>query len=134
MRMKGKVSLWYWLLLIGLQIAFLYGIFYEKAFSLILIGGFVDFIVVPFAVRNYVLLTDDTLTIVFGFSKDSIRIDEIEQVVRTNDPISTTAASFDRIKIKGRRKELICAVKEKDMLFRFLREKNPEISFGKDKF
>lgn len=131
MRIKGKVALWYWILILGINVAFLYGICCEKVFSLILIGGFVDLIMVPFAVRNYVELNEDSITVVFGFGKDSMKINEIEQVYRTCDPISATAASLDRIVIKGSRKELMCAVKEKERLFEYLQQKNPNITLGK---
>ena len=41
--------------------------------------------------------------------------------------IASTAASLDRISIRGRRSELMCAVKNRKRFFEELKKKNPNI-------
>ena len=57
------------------------------------------------------------MTVVFGFLRDTMKFSEIERVYETHNPIAGSAASLDRIVMKGRHQELMCAVKDKQQLF-----------------
>ena len=81
------------------------------------------------AIRNYVFVDEEKLTVCFGFSKESILLEEIREVYRTHDPIASSAASLDRIVIKSRCKELMCSVCDREKLFEELKRRNPEILF-----
>ena len=97
-----------------------------KAFG-ILITIFYNIIVLPFLIRNYVKVTDEEVIVAFGFSKDRIAISDIQEMYTTHNPISSSAASLDRIVIKSKQKTIMCAVHEKETLFECLKERNPNI-------
>lgn len=129
MKFKGKVDLWFWIVAIAGEIFVLssfYGLESEKIMSIIVIM-FYNLIFLPMLLRNYVEVSDDTVTIVFGFGKDSIAISQIREVYQTSNPISSSAASLDRILIQGTSKQMMCAVQEKEQFFSYLKEKNPNI-------
>ena len=107
----------------------LYELLFSRDSLTALIIGFLIFNVVflPIIVRNYVEIENDVLTVAFGFGKDSIRIGEITEIYQTHNPISSSAASLDRIVIKGRRKEIICSVCDKDSLFQEIKRQNPSV-------
>ena len=84
-------------------------------------------IFIPIVVRNYVVVDGNRMAIYFGIMKDSMEISEIMEIRRTCNPISATAASLDRIEIKGRRQEMICAVRDRDRLIEELLRCNPMI-------
>lgn len=94
-----------------------------------LLVGFVTFqaVFLPILIRNYVQVEKDVLTVCFGFGKDSLPIGEILEVYSTHNPIASSAASLDRIVIRSRKKEMMCAVRDKEKLFGELKRINPEI-------
>ena len=94
-----------------------------------LIVGMAMFEVVflPILLRNYIFLGLGSVTVVFGIGKDSIKISDIIEVYQTHNPIASSAASLDRIVIKGRRQEIMCAVQEKQRFFEELKKRNPQI-------
>lgn len=55
--------------------------------------------------RGKICVDGDRMAIYFGIMKDSMEISEIREIRRTCNPISATAASLDRIEIKGREKK-----------------------------
>lgn len=65
--------------------------------------------------------------VVFGFFKDSMEIREIREIYRTHNPLASTAASLDRLVIKGRRQEMMCAVCDRETLLQELKKRNPGI-------
>lgn len=129
MKLKGKIAAWFWIIFIGGNLLMLYELLFSRDSLTALIIGFLIFNVVflPIIVRNYVEIENDVLTVAFGFGKDSIRIGEITEIYQTHNPISSSAASLDRIVIKGRRKEIICSVCDKDSLFQEIKRQNPSV-------
>lgn len=129
MKLKGKIAAWFWIIFIGGNLLMLYELLFSRDSLTALIIGFLIFNVVflPIIVRNYVKIENDVLTVAFGFGKDSIRIGEITEIYQTHNPISSSAASLDRIVIKGRRKEIIFSVCDKDSLFQEIKRQNPSV-------
>ena len=88
-----------------------------------------NLVFIPIIVRNYVLLNDEAITLYFGFGKESIKVNEILEVYQTHNPIASSAASLDRIVIKGRRSEIMCSVKDKTKLIEEIKKINQQIVF-----
>lgn len=129
MRLKGKVAVWFWLIIFGTNAMMIYELIFSRDdLAALIIGFFIcNIIFLPIVLRNYVEIKDGKLTVCFGFGKESIEIREITEVYTTHDPIAGSAASLDRIVVKGRRQELMCSVCEKEKLFNELRQINPAI-------
>ena len=129
MKFKGKVAAWYWALLLiangmaFLNLDYLKGRETELAIYIII----ADFVLLPPVIRNYVFLTKDTLTVCLGFGKDEIKIRDIVEVRETRNPIAAGAASMDRIVIKDKQKEIMCAVKEKEEFYEELKRRRRKI-------
>ena len=134
MRFKGKVDLWFWAVMLFGDVLMLGSVF-TPGLSIVMIISFIVYnvIFIPLVARNYVEISDDRLTVVCGFSKDSIGLSEIQEVYRTNNPVASSAASLDRIVIRGRQKMLMCAVKDREGFFNYLEEKNPDIKINRSK-
>lgn len=128
MRIKGKISVWFWGLAVGANLVMIYSLCTDENKIAIFIGWILlNLLFLPILFRNYVEIKEGYVTVVFGIFKDSMRIDEIKEIYKTHDPISTTAASLDRTVIKGRRQELRCAVKDREVLYQELKKCNLEI-------
>lgn len=132
MKFRGKIDWWFWIVMLAGEALMIASLFPPKGGGVI--GIFVlivyNIIFLPFVIRNYVEVTDEKVTVAFGFSKYSIPTSEIKFVYGTHNPISSLAASLDRIVIEGRQRKMLCAVKEKDRFFSYLKEKNPEIEIS----
>lgn len=132
MRIKGKIAVWFWLILIGGNISVFYG-FFEEELSRGDAGGLwftlflLNIICLPLVIRNYVEIDGDKLTLVLGFGRDSIKIEDITEVYRTHNPIAAGALSLDRVVIKGKRQEMMISVCDKEQLFHELKRRNPRI-------
>lgn len=132
MMFKGKIGIWFWLILIGVNIAAIYGMFTKELTGgdvMILLFTLLVFntIFVPMVIKNYVEIEGDRLKFVLGFCKDSMKIEDITEVYRTHNPIASGALSLDRIVIKAKRKEWMISVCEKEKLFHELKLRNPTI-------
>ena len=130
MRFKGKIDLWFWLVMLAGEGLILFSLFDMESgiiVIMILTALIYNLAFLPFIFRNYVEVTDDVLTIAFGFSKTSVALVDIKEVYRTKNPISSTAASLDRILIQTSNNQLMCAVTEREKFFACLKEKNPDI-------
>ena len=127
MRLKGKIAAWFWMIFIGGNLLMLYELLFSRDSIIALMIGALVFNVVflPIIVRNYVEINDGVLTLAFGFGEDSIKIRDITEVSQTHNPIASSAASLDRIVIKGNGKEMICSVYDKDCLFQEIKKQNP---------
>ena len=129
MKFQGKTAIWFYALVIFGNIVFLYEFIFDQEELAAMIFGAVIFnlVCIPMIARNYVIVTDDSVMVCFGPLKDSIMIRDIVEVRTTHDIIATTAASLDRISIKGKHSGLMCAVKDKSGFFMELKKRNPEI-------
>lgn len=134
MVIKGKIAVWFWLLLIGVNIAMVYGFFTEDLIggdTIVLLFTFFVFniIFIPMVIKNYVEIDEDKLIFVLGFCRDSMKIGDITEVYRTHNPIAAGALSLDRVVIKGKRQEWMISVCDKEKLFHELKQINPAIQF-----
>ena len=129
MKFKGKIAVWFWLILLAGNLVMAYELVVSNEVSAEIAAALVVFnaIFIPIVVRNYVVVDGDRMAIYIGIMKDSMEISEIMEIRRTCNPISATAASLDRIEIKGRRQEMICAVRDRDRLIEELLRCNPMI-------
>lgn len=128
MRFKGKVDLWFWIAMIIGDGILISAILSEPDSIACLVGLIVyNMAFLPFVLRNYVDVSDEHVTIVFGFIKQSISLSELTEVRRTKNPISSTAASLDRIILKGNHKSMMCAVRDRDDFLDLLKRKNPAV-------
>lgn len=131
MKFQGKIAVWFWAIIIVANGMLIYDIIFSgDNLAAGLVGGVIfNVVFLPMVIRNYVLVSEDTVTVYFGILKDSVQIRDIVEVYATHNPIASSAASLDRIVIKGRRNELICSVREKKKLFEELKKRNEEILF-----
>ena len=129
MKFKGKIDLWFWIVMLLGETLIISSLFAPEGGIIIgiVITVFYNIIFFPFVFRNYVEVTDEKVIVVFGFSKESIAISEIQEAYRTNNPIASSAASLDRIVIKGSQKTMMCALQDKDSFFTYLKDQNPNI-------
>ncbi len=131
MRFKGKVAAWFWGIIILTNVVFLYELVFSRDNLPALFVGIVgcNLIFLPLAFRNYVEITEESVNLFFGFFKDTIRIFDIKEVYQTHNVIASSAAPMDRIVLKGRNNEMMCAVKDKKNFYRELQYRNPQASF-----
>lgn len=136
MKIKGKIAVWFWLILISGNILVIYGFFEEEltrgdAGGLLITLFILNIICLPMVIKNYVEIDGDKLTLVLGFGRDSIKIEDITEVYRTHNPIAAGALSLDRVVIKGKRQEMMISVCDKEQLFHELKRINPRIQIGR---
>ena len=128
MRFKGKVSWWFYVLILFVAVMQL-PLIVTSAFvdrnTPVALFTFVIFLAIEgfclsIVFHNYVELQKDELLIVFGPIKARIPYNDISSLTPTRNPLSSLAASLDRIEIrcKGKTPTMI-AVVEKE---RFLEE------------
>ncbi len=131
MKFKGKVGIWFWLIIMGMNVLFLYELLFSQDDVWVLIIGTVllNLIFLPMMIRNDVVIENGKVVVHIGFIMDFIEVKDIVEVYRTRNPIASSALSLDRIVIKGRRQEIICAVRERERFFEELRKAKPEIKF-----
>lgn len=131
MKFKGKIAVWFWALEILANAMILYDLIFKRdnIIALVIGGVILNLVFIPIIVRNYVLLNDESITLYFGFGKESIKVNEILEVYQTHKPIASSAASLDRIVIKGRRSEIMCSVKDKTKLIEEIKKINQQIVF-----
>lgn len=134
MRFRGKVDLWLWVVMIVGDILLLISLLSVPDSIACLIGFLIyNLAFLPFLIRNYVEVGDERVTVVFGFFRQSMLLSELTEVYRTSNPISSTAASLDRIILKGNHKSMMCAVKDRDAFFALLKKKNPAADIRTEK-
>lgn len=133
---KGKIGVWFWLVLIGGNLVLIYGFFDQELegwdiWWLIFTGFLLNIICVPMVVRNYVQIDGEKLLFVLGFYKDYMKIEDIAEVYRTHNPIAAGALSLDRVVIKAKRQEWMVSVHGREQLFHELKLRNPKIQIRK---
>ena len=107
MKFKGKVATWFYLLIffiLVMQYPILFsiykdGITVDSMISLVIIVLLIA-IFISIIFINYVELYDEYMLIVFSFIKKKIYYEDIISLTETNNPLSSLAASLDRIEIK----------------------------------
>lgn len=131
MKFQGKIAVWFWAIIIVANGMLIYDIIFSgDNLAAGLVGGVIfNVVFLSMVIRNYVFVSEDVVKVYFGILKDSVQIRDIVEVYATHNPIASSAASLDRIVIKGRRNELMCSVREKEKLFEELKKRNAEILF-----
>ena len=126
---KGKIAWWYWLIVIGTNALLLYELLFSGDSIVLLLGVliFCNVIYLPMLIRNYVVIEEENLKLFFGFGKDSMRIADIVEIKGSYCPISSSAASLDRLVIKGKRQEMVIALKDKAGFVREMQKRNYRI-------
>ncbi|MCU6735146.1 PH domain-containing protein [Diplocloster agilis] len=128
-KIKGKIAIWFWLLVIAANAITLYELLMDPDSLLVLAAVLImiNLIFLPILIRNRIEIRDDKLYLYFGFFKDSMEIASIKEVRKTHNPISSSAASLDRLLIRGPRQEMMIAVVDKELLIQELKKRNPYI-------
>lgn len=122
-RFQGKVDWWTWILLIFIN-GMMVWVFVsslgggkeeiKSAVISVVIFVLIDLLIMPMYFRNYILLGDEELLIVFGFIKKRIRYRNIDLLEETHNPLSSLALSLDRIYIHtSSGDDVLVAVKDK---------------------
>lgn len=126
MKFKGKIAPWYWAILIivnGMAVYF-NAIGESHAQEILIYVLIADFVLLPPVLRNYVLLENGEVTVAFGFGKDTVKTREILEAYPSRKPLSASAASLDRIVLKTKNGEIMCAVKKKEEFLAELKKQN----------
>lgn len=137
MKFKGKVSGWFYAIIIGVA-ALLIPIIFVSAFIDTNVVSLIINLIVLVAIElfclaiifhNFVELQNDTLLIVFGFIKKKIPYSDIVALSSTNNPLSSLAASLDRIEIKCKSKSnTMISLVDKERFFNEIKKYNPNIT------
>lgn len=135
MRFQGKVSIWFYGIMIFaavvlIPIIVLAGI-NQKIFVLAFSSAmfvFIEIFCIPIAFRNYAELNRESLLIVFGFIRFRILYRDMEEIKTTKDPSSSLAASLDRIKIQYcNGKTVMIALQDQQAFYEALQKKKLNI-------
>ena len=124
-KFQGKIDWWGYALVIGANAVLLWeilgpmrGIPASMAICAACLAG-IDVLMLPILFRNYVILDEASLCIVFGLIKKRIFYEDVNKVYPTHDPFSSMAFSLDRIYIQSRRAgDVMVAVHEKEAFIR----------------
>lgn len=124
-RFQGKIDWWGYALVIGTNAVLLWqilgpmrGIPASMAICAACLAG-IDVLMLPILFRNYVILDEVSISIVFGLIKKCILYEDVNKVYPTRDPFSSLAFSLDRIYIQSRRAgDVMVAVYEKEAFVR----------------
>lgn len=131
---RGKVDWWFYGIMILIAVilipiivtAFMGGMTGAAVVDLLVLAvieGFCSLIVW----RNYVRLETRGIVIVFGLIQLAIRYDDIHALSETRSPLSSLAASLDRIEIRyGNGGMVMIAVVEKQAFFEEMKKRCPE--------
>ncbi|HIY38609.1 MAG TPA: PH domain-containing protein [Candidatus Agathobaculum merdigallinarum] len=135
MRFQGKISKWFYGIIIFAAAIFTpISILAAKNGKMLLFIIFLGIFVLIEAfcscivLRNFVELNDDGLLIAFGLVKVRIPYGDIEKIGATNDPSSSLAASFDRIRLQIKNgKSVMISLYNKQAFYREMQKKNADI-------
>lgn len=136
MKFKGKIAIWFYAVFL-LSALFTLSTAVKAFMDGNMTAMFLDltvFIVlallcVPILLNNYVELKNDLLFIRFGFIRLEIPYQEIVSLTKTNNPLSSLAASFDRIEIKRSKKgSVMIAIEDKEQFLSEMQKLSPNIA------
>lgn len=122
-RFDGKTAWWLYLLLLIYNLMPICIAVFDKSFvwNAETIIGFVvcyllNVIWIPIMVRDFVDVFEDYFVFYYGFMKISVKIDDIESIKKSHNPIAATANSFDRVHIitKSRKKGFYLSLYKND--------------------
>lgn len=137
MKFKGKVSWWFYAIIIGVAAVLtpliIVSALIDTDITVLIINLLLLISVESFCVsivfHNFVELQNESVLIVFGFIKKRIPYSDISSLSTTNNPSSSLAASLDRIEIKCRTKATtMISVIDKEQFLREMRKYNSNIT------
>lgn len=129
---KGKISIWYYVIVILYNMFFLLNLFFTNTiYVLILVIIYLlgNLLFLPQIFVNRVELFSDYFIFYFGFSKKKIKLDDITVMHKTNDFTSSSACSLDRIYIDTINKDFMISLNENDAFIDEVKERCPLIKF-----
>ena len=135
MKFKGKVAAWFYILIffvLVMQYPILFsiykdGITVDSMISLVIIVLLIA-IFISIIFINYVELYDEYMLIVFSFIKKKIYYEDIISLTETNNPLSSLAASLDRIEIKCKKEtNVMISILDKKSFYKEIKLHNTNI-------
>lgn len=135
MRLKGKISKWFYGIMIFVAVILIpiiiLAIKDKKMLVVVVVLGIfalIETFCFSIVLHNHVELNNDSLLIAFGFIKVRILYSDIEKISATKDPSSSLAASLDRIKIQTNNgKILMISLYNKQEFYKELQKKKADI-------
>ena len=137
MRFKGKVSWWFYAIMIGvaalmIPLIRISAVVDPNTAALIVTSVIfvaVELFSISVVAHNFVELQNEVLLIVFGPIKTKIPYSDIAALLLTNNSSSSLAASLDRIEIKCKHgSNTMISIIEKERFFREIQKYNAHIT------
>lgn len=132
MRFKGKVAVWWYLIIAALNAALVwmivkYGLHYISYFY-ILPAGLLDLYLIPVCFANYVEIDKKKLFIRFGISKEELLIEDITAMHRADRLTLSYCASTDVVLLGTRnKKNVVVSLKDNKAFMDALLKANKKI-------
>ena len=132
MRFKGKVAVWWYLIIAALNAVLVwmivkYGLHYISYFY-ILPAGLLDLYLIPVCFANYVEIDKKKLFIRFGISKEELLIEDITAMHRADRLTLSYCASTDVVLLGTRnKKNVVISLKENKAFMDALLKANKKI-------
>lgn len=136
MKFQGKVDWWFWLLFVVVNLMGIREIIgsFKEADNLVTdiliyvaVFGLIDVLILPILIKNDVLLEGDDMFVRFGLFRTQFRISGLVEMKPSHSPISSMAASLDRIYIRSTNNQAYIAVKDKKAFFEEVYKRNPKL-------
>ena len=132
MRFKGKVAVWWYLIIAALNAVLVwmivkYGLHYISYFY-ILPAGLLDLYLIPVCFANYVEIDKKKLFIRFGISKEELLIEDITAMHRADRLTLSYCASTDVVLLGTRKKKnVVVSLKDNKAFMDALLKANKKI-------
>jgi hypothetical protein len=132
MRFKGKVAVWWYLIIAALNAVLVwmivkYGLHYISYFY-ILPAGLLDLYLIPVCFANYVEIDKKKLFIRFGISKEELLIEDITAMHRADRLTLSYCASTDVVLLGTRnKKNVVVSLKDNKAFMDALLKANKKI-------
>lgn len=132
MRFKGKVAVWWYLIIAALNTVLVwmivkYGLHYISYFY-ILPAGLLDLYLIPVCFANYVEIDKKKLFIRFGISKEELLIEDITAMHRADRLTLSYCASTDVVLLGTRnKKNVVVSLKDNKAFMDALLKANKKI-------
>ena len=132
MRFKGKVAVWWYLIIAALNAVLVwmivkYGLHYISYFY-ILPAGLLDLYLIPVCFANYVEIDKKKLFIRFGISKEELLIEDITAMHRADRLTLSYCASTDVVLLGTRnKKNVVVSLKDNKAFIDALLKANKKI-------
>lgn len=129
-RFDGKTAWWVWFLFVIYNLIPILIIVFDKSFvwSFATISGFItcylfDLIWLPIMIRDWVDVYDDYFVFYYGFVKFIVKIDDIIELKKSHNPISSTANSLDRVYLQTKHKNFYLSLYKNDEFIELIKSK-----------